>query len=99
MRRFVRIATVSLVLVSAAVACYAKGQPVLDEASAVKVAENVLVTTYGRKQVESERPYTATLSGNVWVVYGYLPPGWVGGVAVVKIDKRNGRILSVTHTK
>ena len=67
-----RIAIVSLVLGSAAVACYAKGQPVPDEASAVQVAEKVLVPIYGRKQVESERPFTAKLSGNVWIVYGYL---------------------------
>ncbi len=79
--------------------CFAKDHFVPDEASAVKLAEKVLMSTYGRKQIESERPFTARLNGNVWAVYGYLPPDWVGGVAEVKIDKRNGRIFSVTHGK
>jgi hypothetical protein len=43
MRRFLRIATVSLVLGSAAAASYAKDQPVLDEASAIKVAEKAMI--------------------------------------------------------
>jgi len=33
------------------------------------------------------------------VVDGYLPPESDGGVAEVKIDKRNGRIIGVTHGK
>jgi hypothetical protein len=99
MRRLLRAATVSLVLGSAAVVCSAKGHPVTDEASALRVAEKAMIRTYGRKQINSERPLTVTLSGDVWIVHGSLPLGWDGGVAEVKIDKRDGRILSVIHGK
>ena len=99
MQRFLRVATVSLVLGSATIVCPAKGHPVTDEASALKLAEKAMIRTYSWKQINSERPQTATLSGNVWIVRGSLPPLWVGGVAEVKIEERNGRILSVTHGK
>jgi hypothetical protein len=74
-------------------------QSVPDEATAIRVAESALVPVYGRKQIESELPFTAKLSGNIWTVTGHLPAGWVGGVAEVRIDKRNGRILRITHGK
>ena len=99
MRRFLRIAMLFLVVDSVALLSYASGHPVPDETTAVRVAEKVLIPIYGRKHIESERPFTAKLNGNVWTVYGYLPPGWDGGVAEVEIDKRNGRILRVTHGK
>lgn len=70
-----------------------------DEATAVRVAEAVLIPIYSQTKVESERPFTAKLTGNVWTVTGHLPPGVDGGVGEVRIDKRNGRILRVTHGK
>jgi len=65
-----------------------------DNATAVKVAEAVLIPVYGAKQIESERPFTATLKKGVWTVAGTLrcPDGkggftndCVGGVATVQI--------------
>jgi hypothetical protein len=83
-----------------ALVAYAKDQhSVPDEATAIRVAEKALISIYGRKQIESERPFTAKLNGNVWEVTGYLPPGWDGGVAQIWIDKRNGRILRYIHGK
>ncbi len=70
-----------------------------DEATAVRVAEAILIPIYGQTKIESERPFTAKLNGNVWTVTGHLPPGVDGGVAEVRIDKRDGRILRVTHAK
>jgi hypothetical protein len=99
MRTVLRIAVLSLAVGSTALTSQACNHPVPDEASAVRVAEKVLIPIYGRKQIESERPFTAKLHGNVWVVDGYLPPESDGGVAEVKIDKRNGRIIGVTHGK
>ena len=96
---FRRIVFVSLVLGCASLFAHAKGQPVPDEDAAVRAAERVLVPIYGQKQIESEKPFKVSLNGNTWIVCGHLQPGWVGGVAQVKIDKRNGRILSVTHGK
>ena len=39
-----------------------------DAATAVKIAGAVLVPVYGERQIVSERPFTATLKGNVWTV-------------------------------
>lgn len=70
-----------------------------DEVTAVRVAEAILIPIYGQTTVEGERPFTAKLTGNVWKVTGYLPPGVDGGVAEAWIDRRDGRILRVTHGK
>jgi NTF2 fold immunity protein len=70
---------------------------------AVTVAEAVLVPVYGKKTVESERPFKATLRGNIWVVEGKVPcegpPDAVcpGGAGEVWISKRTGQILFMTH--
>jgi|SRR5579864_5166410 len=79
-----------------------------DSKTAVKIAEAVLVSVYGRKQIESEEPLAAHLKGEVWTVGGTLrcPDGrggittqCLGGVAVVQISKTDARILSMTHYK
>ena len=77
-------------------------------AVAEKIAEAVLVPVYGEKQIASERPFHATLKDDVWTVAGTLtcPDGkggtttmCVGGTAVVRLSKRDGRILSMNHYK
>jgi hypothetical protein len=79
-----------------------------DSATAVRIAEAVLIPVYGKKQIESETPFTAKLQDNVWTVAGTLhcPDGkggtttnCFGGVAVVQISKADGCILSMTHYK
>jgi hypothetical protein len=69
---------------------------------AVAVAEAVLIPVYGRQQIASERPFKAKLSSGVWDVNGSLhcdPPGspCPGGTAQVKISKKTGEILFMTH--
>jgi hypothetical protein len=65
---------------------------------AVRVAEAILPPIYGEKQVEPERPFSARLKGHVWTVTGHLNQP-LGGVAEVKVSKKTGQILSVTHGK
>jgi hypothetical protein len=72
--------------------------------TAVKIAEAVLIPVYGERQVLSERPFKATLSGDNWTAAGTLhcsPPGvhCVGGTAEVKISKASGQILHMIHYK
>ena len=73
-----------------------------DQATAVKIAEAVLVPIYG-DQVLQQRPFKATLNGDRWTVEGSFnhPKGeaWVGGVALIEIKKSSGEILKVTHGK
>jgi len=77
-----------------------------DSKTAVKIAEAVLIPVYGEKQIESERPFTATLKNGVWTVTGTLrcPDGkggtttsCDGGVAEVQISKNDARILYMSH--
>jgi NTF2 fold immunity protein len=68
-----------------------------DSATATRVAEAVLTPVYGAKQIESERPFSATLRDGVWYVDGYLPRGSLGGTAHVEIAKADGRIIRMVH--
>lgn|SRR6266568_4539693 len=99
MRLLLRSAILTVAIGALTLSSYGRGNPVPDEATAIRVAEKVLIPIYGKKQIESERPFTAKLVGNVWEVWGYLPPTMDGGVAEVRIDKRNGRILKISHGK
>ncbi len=70
--------------------------------TAVKIGEAVLIPVYGEKQIDSERPFTAKLHRDVWIVTGTLncgTPQCHGGTAVVKISKGSGQILFMTHYK
>ena len=68
-----------------------------DSATAVRIAVAVWMPIYGSRQIASQRPFVARLEDSVWTVTGTLPPGHVGGTALARIGKRDGRILSVTH--
>ena len=77
-----------------------------DSATAVKIAEAVLIPVYGKEKVESERPFKAELENGVWTVNGtvHCPDGkggdspfCFGGAAQVKLSKADGRILEMIH--
>jgi NTF2 fold immunity protein len=68
-----------------------------DKIAATEIAEAVLVPVYGKQVIESEKPLIAELKDEAWTVRGTMPSGWHGGVAVVKISKTHGRILSMVH--
>ena len=81
-----------------------------DPETAVRVAEAVLAPVYGKKQIESERPFKAELKNDIWTVSGTLrcPDGkggfapetlCDGGVAVVRISKDDAHVISMTHGK
>ena len=68
-----------------------------DEGTAIKIAEAVWISLYGREQIEGERPFQAELQGDVWHVIGSLPEGMLGGTAEAEIQKADGKILRVSH--
>jgi len=70
-----------------------------DAATAIQIAIAVWSSIYGKAQINSEKPYTAALKGDVWTVSGSLPRGTavVGGVAIAEISKQNGTILRISH--
>jgi hypothetical protein len=80
-----------------------------DAATALSLAEPALVRVYGKRQIDHERPLTATLQDGIWSVFGTLccpdnkgtcrPYSCVGGVAELKLRQRDGKILSISHGK
>jgi hypothetical protein len=68
-----------------------------DEQSAISIAVAVWTPIYGREQIESEKPFKASLKEGVWTVTGTLPEGYNGGTAIAEISQENGCILRVIH--
>ncbi len=64
---------------------------------AIKIALAVWEPVYERKNIENQAPYNVVLEKGVWVVTGSLPDGWVGGVALIEIDKKTGKIIRMSH--
>ena len=75
-------------------------EPIIqNEKTAVKVAEAVLFNIYGEENIKNERPYTIGFADNYWILYGYLPSGYHGGVFTIIIDAENGEVVSLWHDK
>lgn len=74
-----------------------------NETVALAIAEAVLIPVYGKSVIDSERPFKVVLKSNVWTITGSVPcdgpPGAVcpGGAAELRISKRTGQILFMTH--
>jgi hypothetical protein len=69
-----------------------------DAVTAMRIAEAVWIPIYGEAHIAAQKPFKATLKGDVWTVTGKdLPPQTLGGVAEADISKRDGRILRVIH--
>ena len=68
-----------------------------DEQTAIKIAVAIWIPIYGEKQIESEKPYKATLKNGIWTVTGKLPEGYEGGTAIAEITKETGCIIRVIH--
>lgn len=70
-----------------------------DAKTAITIAVAVWEPVYGKANIASEGPYEAVLRGSHWTVSGTLPKGSLGGVATAAIDKKNGRVIKIYHTK
>jgi len=80
-----------------------------DAVTAVRLAEKALSKVYGKRQIESEKPFYARVSEGVWTVGGTLYCGrkhgyfdispCLGGVATAEIRQSDGHVLQVWHTK
>jgi hypothetical protein len=79
-----------------------------DAATAVRLAEKVLESVYGRKKIEAEEPFEASLSSGIWHVGGTLYCGkdrshkgvqCLGGVAMADIRQSDGHVLKTGHGK
>lgn len=68
-----------------------------DEQTAISIAVAVWTPIYGKEQIESEKPYKASLREGVWTVTGSLPEGYDGGTAIAEIAQESGCILRIIH--
>ena len=67
--------------------------------TAIKSAEAIWIPIYGNK-VKFKKPFVATLvNDSIWIVEGSLMKGEKGGVPHIKIQKRDCKILEVSHDK
>ena len=69
-----------------------------DKITAIRIAIAVWLPIYG-EIIYKEKPYSAYLKDGVWIVKGSLPKGSVGGVAMITIQKKDGKIITVIHSK
>lgn len=72
---------------------------ITDEKSFVKAAEAILFPIYGEKEIKDERPYTVGYADGYWMIYGYLPPGYHGGVFELIINAKTGKVIHLMHGK
>jgi hypothetical protein len=81
-----------------------------DSATALKVAEAVLIPVYGQQKVDSQRPFSAKLEDDVWTVDGtlYCSDRQLGsqlivkhcsGLLEVRISKSDAHVLSMLPKK
>jgi hypothetical protein len=74
---------------------------VVDAPHAIKIAETALVQKFGKK-IMAERPFTAVLKGDTWLITGTAhcgAPHCFGAPAAVEISKSDGHILGVYGPK
>lgn len=75
---------------------------VTTEKCAIAIAEAVLSDVYGATELKWQKPLVAILEKNeIWVVSGTFPKPkkLLGGVAYIKIRKKDGAVLGMTHEK
>jgi len=70
-----------------------------DAETATKVSEVILVRIFGEAEINFEKPLTASLQGDTWFVRGTMPPNMLGGVAEIRISKKDARVLFLKHEK
>lgn len=68
-----------------------------DSTTAAQIARAVLAGIYGDDRIQKQQPLQARLVGETWTVEGTLPDQHVGGVGIVVLSKRDGRIIRVSH--
>ncbi len=71
-----------------------------NESVAKKIAETILIPIFGKKEIRSQRPYAVELvNDSIWVVQGVVKEEIIGGGFYIEIQKRDCKILKITHGK
>lgn len=68
-----------------------------NEETAIRIAEAVWLPIYGN-DIYNSKPFQAKLIGDsIWVVEGTLPEGHLGGVPYAALQKKDGKVLKISH--
>lgn len=70
-----------------------------NESVAIQIAEPILFNIYGKDNILDEKPYQVSLVDSLWVINGTLPLYTDGGCFFIVINKKDGKILGLTHAK
>jgi hypothetical protein len=70
-----------------------------DKQTAVAVAEDILFKIYGKDQIISEKPYNVDFVDGYWILSGTLPEGYLGGVFLIILSAKDGKVIKLTHGK
>ena len=71
-----------------------------DRKTAFKVADAVLTAVYGEQQIAEERPLKiALVDKEIWMVWGTMDTRRLGGTAVIKMSKRTGEVIFLSHAQ
>jgi len=65
---------------------------------AIKVAEPILFSIYGEKNILKQKPYNVSLRENKWIITGTVHSE-KGGSFLIILDARNSKVLRVIHEK
>ena len=67
-----------------------------DSATAVKIAEAIWLPLYGN-DIYKQKPYLVSLKKGIWIVEGRKEEDSFGGTAYIEFQKKDCKILKVTH--
>jgi NTF2 fold immunity protein len=70
-----------------------------DKNKIIDYAELILFDLYGKKEIESQKPYDVYKINEYWLLSGTLPKNKKGGTFLLIIDSRDYRIIRLTHGK
>lgn len=68
-----------------------------DKETAIKIAEAIWLPVFGEK-IYKNKPFIAELKKGVWIVQGTLH-AQKGGVPYIEIQKKDCKVLKITHGK
>jgi len=74
-------------------------KPIPDSKSAVNVAEKILFEVYGKDEIIEQRPYNLVYQNGYWILNGTRPEPIIGGVFLIIMNSKDGKIIELIHGK
>jgi len=71
----------------------------LSQKESQKIAQIILYSIYGKKEIINEKPFNSYKIGELFVLWGNLPKNFKGGVFEIIIHRQNSQVLYINHEK